>query len=176
MKTANLLILVFLISAIFLVGTISVSADSLSESLEELEKSLRINEKVNKCAKLCAGEHADIPAVLAECRSSCYQAYYYGGEKVLDDLIKEFGGKVEEPKENESGCFIATAVYGTPLAEEIDVLREWRDNSLMTNPIGELFVKAYYKLSPPIADFIRDKEILKKVIRIGLDPFVGFLK
>jgi hypothetical protein len=42
-----------------------------------------------------------------------------------------------------SPCFIATAAYGTALHEDIDVLREFRDDYLMPNPAGRAFVKIY---------------------------------
>jgi hypothetical protein len=44
------------------------------------------------------------------------------------------------------GCFIATAAYGTPDAEQIDVLREFRDAVLLKNMSGSLFVALYYRL------------------------------
>jgi len=34
------------------------------------------------------------------------------------------------------GCFIATATYGIPMAEEIGILHEFRDEYLLTNPLG----------------------------------------
>ncbi|GAG59642.1 unnamed protein product, partial [marine sediment metagenome] len=52
------------------------------------------------------------------------------------------------------GCFIATAAYGTPTAEQIDVLREFRDVVLLESTAGSQFVFLYYQLSPPVADFI----------------------
>jgi len=67
-----------------------------------------------------------------------------------------------------SPCFIATAAYGTPLHEDIDVLRDFRDEYLMTNPIGRAFVKIYYAASPPIADVIRENEGLRTAVREGL--------
>ena len=66
-----------------------------------------------------------------------------------------------------SPCFIATAAYGTPLHDDIDVLRAFRDEYLMANSPGRAFVKAYYTLSPPIAAMIRDNEWLGIAVRTG---------
>jgi hypothetical protein len=52
-----------------------------------------------------------------------------------------------------SPCFIATAAYGTPLHEDIDVLRDFRDEYLMPNLAGRAFVNIYYSSSPPACGF-----------------------
>jgi len=70
------------------------------------------------------------------------------------------------------GCFIATAAYGTPMAQDIEVLRDFRDQYVLTNPMGEASVELYYITSPPIADFITDHPTLKPVVRAGLKPIV----
>lgn len=67
-----------------------------------------------------------------------------------------------------SFCFIATAAYGTPLHEDINVLRDFRDEHLMTNPAGEEFVRVYYATSPPIAGVISENEWLRTIVREGL--------
>ena len=75
------------------------------------------------------------------------------------------------------GCFIATAAYGTSLHEDIDVLRDFRDEYLMTNQIGRAFTELYYTTSPPIADMIRDNEGLRTIVRKGLvEPLVYLLR
>ena len=71
-----------------------------------------------------------------------------------------------------SMCFIATASYGQD-SGEVGLLCKFRDECLLTNPLGTAFVKAYYKLSPPIADFIRESEPLKAAVRFGLKPLVA---
>ncbi|MGE9311835.1 CFI-box-CTERM domain-containing protein [Niabella sp. CJ426] len=63
------------------------------------------------------------------------------------------------------GCFIATACYGNYDAEEVLVLRRYRDNVLQQTKTGRLMVHLYYHLSPALARFIQDKAILKKAIR-----------
>lgn len=70
-----------------------------------------------------------------------------------------------------SFCFIATASYGAD-TPEVGMLCEFRDKVLLTNPIGEAFVDAYYKLSPPIADIIRENEVLKSGVRVALKPLI----
>ena len=71
------------------------------------------------------------------------------------------------------GCFIATTAYGTPMAEEIEVLREFRDEYLLTNPVGKALVKFYYMVSPPIAEFITEHPSVKPIVRAGLLPAVA---
>jgi hypothetical protein len=58
------------------------------------------------------------------------------------------------------------------MAEEIQVLREFRDKYLLTNPLGQALVDVYYRISPPIAEFITEHPSLKPIVRIGLLPAV----
>jgi len=70
-------------------------------------------------------------------------------------------------------CFIATAAYGTAMAQEIQVLREFRDGYLLTNSLGQSLVDLYYRISPPIAQFITEHPSLKPIVRVGLVPAVA---
>jgi len=100
-------------------------------------------------------------------------------EIYLAYLPEEDGGNGDENGNGEGGfpdCFIATACYGTPMAEEVKILRNFRDQHLMTDPVGKAFVQAYNKYGPKAADFIRDKEPLKKIIRLCLKPIIRLIK
>jgi hypothetical protein len=72
-----------------------------------------------------------------------------------------------------AGCFIATAAYDTAMAQEIQVLREFRDEYLVTNSLGQGLVDIYYSISPSIADFISEHPGLKPIVRAGLVPAVA---
>ena len=74
------------------------------------------------------------------------------------------------------GCFIATAAYGSYLEPDVKVLRDFRDKYLITNPVGKVFVKLYYTYSPPVAEFIREHEILRLITRLFLTPIVYSIK
>jgi len=70
-------------------------------------------------------------------------------------------------------CFIATAAYGTTMADEVQILRDFRDEYLIANPLGQVFTNLYYRISPPIAEFITDHPSLKSIVRGGLMPAVA---
>ena len=83
------------------------------------------------------------------------------------------GEDVTVPISVSSFCFIATAGYGEATGE-VGILCQFRDQCLKTNPLGRMFVKAYYTISPPIADFIAESEPLKAAVRVALKPLVAF--
>jgi hypothetical protein len=91
------------------------------------------------------------------------------------DVMLATATPAEEPVSytKDSRCFIATAAYGTPMAAEVLHLRTFRDRYLLTNAAGRAFVETYYRLSPSVADAIREHEILRRVVQTGLEPLVA---
>jgi hypothetical protein len=75
---------------------------------------------------------------------------------------------------DESGCFIATAAYGSPLNPHVDILRDFRDQYLMPSKSGRWLVECYYRYSPFVADLIAKHKPLKVIVRIHLLPVVIF--
>lgn len=75
-----------------------------------------------------------------------------------------------------SSCFIATAVYGDVMAPEVISLRAFRDQVLKKYWVGQKFIQLYYKVSPPVADWLRHKPRLSMVVRAILNTFLRTLK
>lgn len=65
---------------------------------------------------------------------------------------------------------IATAAYGSPLAEEVVTLRAYRDRYLLTNPVGSWLVSLYYRYGPPVGEFVDENPALKPVVKVALLP------
>lgn len=74
-------------------------------------------------------------------------------------------------------CFIATAVYGSSFAQEVIMLKIFRDNFLLKNNIGRKFIYFYYFISPSIAATIKTNKYLKFLIKIFfLKPCLNLIK
>ena len=79
-----------------------------------------------------------------------------------------------------NGCLIATAAFGSELAPQVQFLREYRDNTIMSTSAGSSFINAfnavYYTFSPTVADVERNNPILQEFIRAGVTPLLGILQ
>jgi len=93
-----------------------------------------------------------------------------------NELVGE--DEVDPPPAGDRGgfgaCFIVTAANGTPIANQLPILREFRDKYLFNNFIGRKFVKTYYKYSPAMAALIFHNHKFRFVSRVLLLPLIGF--
>ncbi|HEY4240236.1 MAG TPA: fibronectin type III domain-containing protein [Kofleriaceae bacterium] len=69
-------------------------------------------------------------------------------------------------------CFIATAAYGSKLANDVELLRHVRDSLLQRSALGELFVETYYTFGPAVAGSIGESDLLRATARDALGPLV----
>ena len=58
------------------------------------------------------------------------------------------------------------------MAEQISVLRTFRDTYLLDSALGTAFADAYYRISPPIADAVATSPLLATTVRVALTPIV----
>ena len=81
--------------------------------------------------------------------------------------------------DDDGGCLIATATFGSELAPQVQQLREIRDNQLLQTKSGTSFMASfndfYYSFSPYISDFERENPVFKEVVKITLTPLLTSL-
>ena len=104
-------------------------------------------------------------------------------------IESEFEEQVEKPtekvpvsqtsQEQGGGCLIATATYGSELAPQVQQLRELRDNQLLNTESGTSFMNTfnefYYSFSPIIADYERENQIFREMVKIAITPMISSL-
>ena len=83
------------------------------------------------------------------------------------------GGSTSTTMPPTSGCFIATAAFGHYDHPMVILLREFRDQYLLTWDAGRMIVRAYYAGGPYLADLIRDRVWACTLIQLLLLPFAG---
>jgi hypothetical protein len=113
--------------------------------------------------------------------------YSYTGEtktKIID-MIMECHNKIKEidpnytiperPKQT-SGCYVATAVYGSYDCPQVWTLRRYRDNTLASTWYGRAFIYTYYAISPTLVKWFGDTNWFKNMWRGKLDRMVANLR
>jgi hypothetical protein len=73
-------------------------------------------------------------------------------------------------------CFVATAAYGSVLANDVEMLRRFRDMLLRKSVLGELAVEAYYTFGPPVAGVVGESDLLRETARDVLTPVVSWAR
>lgn len=74
-----------------------------------------------------------------------------------------------------SGCYVATAVYGSYDCPEVWTLRRFRDYTLNETWYGRLFIKVYYAVSPTFVKYFGNVKVFKTQGKIILDRWVAKL-
>jgi len=111
--------------------------------------------------------------------SPIYQAV--GLEEPLGAQEKDEQDKITqlEAEQNGGGCLIATATYGSEMSQQVQQLRELRDNQLLQTESGTQFMTmfndVYYSFSPVIADYERENPLFKEVVKIAITPMISSL-
>ena len=78
-----------------------------------------------------------------------------------------------------SDCLIVTATFGSPMAGEVQLVRNFRDDTMKQNYLGLHYVTAlnavYYSFSPAVARAIDENPSVKPVMRLVLAPLIGIV-
>ena len=80
---------------------------------------------------------------------------------------------------NGGGCLIATATYGSEMSQQVQQLRELRDNQLLQTESGTAFMgmfnDIYYSFSPTIANMEREHPMFKEAVKLTITPMISTL-
>ena len=78
-----------------------------------------------------------------------------------------------------SKCIIATVTYGSEVADEVQILRNFRDNIVLSTYAGSCFYIAfnafYYSWSPYVAYWIQANPWIKPLFKALIYPLIGIL-
>ena len=103
------------------------------------------------------------------------------GESAKIDLVvlQGTGDPVPPPIQQPSGCLIATAAFGSELTPQVQYLRNFRDNYILSTASGSAFMNSfnsvYYSFSPQVADYEREQPWLQATVKTALYPLFGIL-
>ena len=130
----------------------------------DLQKNARITAKI----LLDAGADATVTTTTG------VAIYNNKTDPVIASMILAKFPNLEKGKS--SGCYVATAVYGSYDSPQVWTLRRYRDYTLAESWYGRAFIKTYYAISPTLVKLFGHTEWFKKIWQGTLDRMVAKLQ
>lgn len=82
----------------------------------------------------------------------------------------------EQAVAQRSGCYVATAVYGSYDCPQVWTLRRYRDDTLAKSGLGRAFIHLYYAVSPTLVKWFGETVWFQKLFRSSLNCMVERLQ
>jgi len=143
---------------------------SLYRQMKELEQT-RAYEANQKSGK---DPNAAMDYLQASDNVEKYERAQYQADTNANNLNNKFHD--EYSKEHHGGCLIVTATFGSPLASEVQLVRDYRDGTILQSYTGSQFFMGfnawYYTFSPAVADYIATHPLVKSVMQVCLVPLL----
>jgi hypothetical protein len=73
-------------------------------------------------------------------------------------------------------CFVATAAYGSLMANDVELLRHVRDTLMKRTVVGELAIETYYTFGPALAGVVGESDLLRATARELLRPLIEWVR
>lgn len=115
-------------------------------------------------------------------------------EKLKGDTYAKWGGHEAEKQEaykkaakyeaianqkgsvQDFGCLIVTATFGSPMASEVQLVRSFRDDSIVKSYTGSRFMPGfnawYYSFSPQVSTYISEHPVTKPAMQVLITPIL----
>ena len=98
-------------------------------------------------------------------RANCYWS----------ECLKSYRPAPPSPSKS-TGCYIATAVYGSYDCPEVWTLRRYRDYRLVKTWYGRMFIQVYYAVSPTLVKWFGNTSLFQNFFKRKLDRVICCLK
>lgn len=112
-------------------------------------------------------------------KTAQYSLVVDSDQYVSDAVVLQASGPGLSGNQNQSGCLIATAAFGSELAPQVQQLRLFRDGIALKTSAGSSFMNVfngwYYSFSPSVADYERQAPWLQSTVKTMIYPLLGIL-
>lgn len=138
-----------------------------------------MTDAASKSSRDDGGSSERAVATLEELKGKTYENW--GGHEAERNEAFENAYKYEQIAKQKGsiqdhGCLIVTATFGSPLASEVQLVRSFRDESIVKSYTGSRFMPGfnawYYSFSPQVSTYINEHPVTKPVMQVLITPIL----